>query len=598
MTPTPSSSPGPHHDGAPPWLHHVRARRQSVRATDFTRARQFVDRSGIVPLLRHEQQATRKSNAGRRRTVSLEALFIAMTLASWRDQGRVVLAEVTDILAHQLTPTARARLGLPVWADDADGFEAAYLAVRRAFHAAVTVMDPSPLPKQRLPRAEARRLEQEADQAQLAARRRLLVEVTNRIVEASLAPARPVIEEYWDGSAAVDATPIRTFSRGVSSTGPNTATDPDAAWYVREGNHRDPATTPQGGFPGSGKTKKKAKRYLFGFEATLVVTGETSTTPPGSAPASARDRSRHLPALVLAFVVHKPGHDPAGNAVTALRDMRRRTYPTGWLAADRAYNAALPEAFHIPVRDLGYRPVWDYRIDQLGVQDTHAGALLVDGTWYCPHIPHPLTTATADLLTKKIDKSTWRARVDARTSYRLRPKAAPDHRGARRMLCPAAGTHPTVACPVKRKSLGRDPRLPLIDPTPNPAGHPEICRRESLTFARDTGIRHWQELDHGRADWVHHYFRLRNRVEHFNGYAKDHEAIERSRTRRVRGLAAQSLLLSFQIAHANHRKLAGWLDTLQTDTQPARRRPSNRHTLNDPHRWTPHGYLPDATPET
>ncbi|MEW2094647.1 hypothetical protein AB0897_36120, partial [Streptomyces sp. NPDC007168] len=84
----------------------------------------------------------------------------------------------------------------------------------------------------------------------------------------------------------------------------------------------------------------------------------------------------------------------------------------------------------------------------------------------------------------------------------------------------------------------------------------EICRRESLTFARDTGIRHWQELDHGQADWVHHYFRLRNRVEHLNGYAKDHEAIERSRTRRIRRIAAQSLLLSFQIAHANHRKLA------------------------------------------
>ncbi|MFE7468659.1 hypothetical protein ACFU6R_31760 [Streptomyces sp. NPDC057499] len=593
MTPTHNHHdplPGDH-TGTPCWLHQLRRRRRHVRAADFTRARQLVERSGVIPLIHQAQQHNRKSNAGRTRTVSLNALFTAMTLNSWRNQGRVVLAEVADILAHQLTPAARTQLALPAWPDTADGFEAAYLAVRRTFHAAEAVMDPSPLPKRRLPRAEALRLEQDADPEQLAVRHQLLVEVTNRIVEASLAPARPVIEEFWDGSVGLDATPIRTFSRGVSTTGPDTATDPDAAWYVREGDHRDPAT------PHSNGRARKAKRYLFGFEATLVVSGDTSTAPPGTTRKPTHDHRPPLPALVLAFTVHKPGHDPAGNAVTALRDMHRRNYPTGWLAADRAYNSARPEKFHIPVRDLGYRPVWDYRIDQLGIQDSHAGALLVDGTWYCPHIPEALITTTSDLLNKKIDKHTWRARVDARASYRLRPKAAPDHRGARRMLCPAAGTRPTVACPAKRRSLGRDPRLPLIDITPTPTGPPEICRRESLTFARDIGIRHWQELDHGRPLWVHHYFRLRNRVEHFNGYAKDHEAIERSRTRRIRGIAAQSLLLAFQIAHANHRKLSSWLDTLQTHHQPARRRPSNRHKLSNPHRWTPGGYLPDNTPE-
>ncbi|MFC9753112.1 hypothetical protein [Streptomyces sp. NPDC056921] len=81
-------------------------------------------------------------------------------------------------------------------------------------------------------------------------------------------------------------------------------------------------------------------------------------------------------------------------------------------------------------------------------------------------------------------------------------------------------------------------------------------------------------------------------------HAKDREAIERSRTRRIRGIAAQSPLLAFRIAHANHRKLAGRLDTLQTNGQPARRRPYDRHKLRNPHRWPPGGYLPDTTPET
>ncbi|MFC4329634.1 hypothetical protein ACFPC0_17885 [Streptomyces andamanensis] len=578
------------------WFAQLRDRRQPVKASELFHARRFIDRSGVAPLLNDALRQTRKSNAGRVRTVTPYALFVGMTLAAFRNHGRVVLAEVIDLLAYQLTPTARAQLSLPVWPDTAAGFEAAYQAARRVFHACESVMDPSALPKRRLPRAEALRLEQDADHEQLAVRGQLLVEVTNRIVEASLTPARRMIEERWDGSVAVDATPIRTFSRGVSTTDALTSTNPDAAFYVREGDHRDPSDTPKGSE--KAKRAKKAKRALYGYEATLIVTGATSDTPRGEMPLPAQTDEHQLPALTLAFTVHKPGHDPAGNAVTALRNVRRRGYTAGWLAADRAYNAAVPETFHIPVRDLGYRPIWDYRIDQLGIQDSHAGALLVDGTWYCPSLPELLLTTTADILNKKIDKATWHARIHARATYRLRPKAAPDPRGARRMLCPAAGTHPTVACHLKSRSLGKGNHLPVVDITPTPAGPPAICRKESLTFSRDVGIRYWQELDHGLAPWVHHYFRLRNRVEHFNGYAKDQEAVERSRTRRIRGIAAQSLLLAFQIAHANHRKLTAWLSTLPTEAQPARRRPSNRHKPKNPRDWTPKGYLPAPSPES
>ncbi|WP_051735463.1 hypothetical protein [Streptomyces sp. NRRL B-3229] len=35
-------------------------------------------------------------------------------------------------------------------------------------------------------------------------------------------------------------SPVRTFSRGRRTNGPEFATDPDADWYVREGDHRDP----------------------------------------------------------------------------------------------------------------------------------------------------------------------------------------------------------------------------------------------------------------------------------------------------------------------------------------------------------------------
>jgi hypothetical protein len=39
----------------------------------------------------------------------------------------------------------------------------------------------------------------------------------------------------------------------------------------------------------------------------------------------------------------------------------------------------------------------DYRDDQLGIQANSQGALLVEGTWYCPALPGPLITATTGL---------------------------------------------------------------------------------------------------------------------------------------------------------------------------------------------------------
>lgn len=136
-----------------------------------------------------------------------------------------------------------------------------------------------------------------------------------------------------------------------------------------------------------------------------------------------------------------------------------------------------------------------------------------------------------------------------------------------------------------------------MDVTPSPAGPPEVRRREPLTFPRDGGIRSWQELDHGPAPWVRRYFHLRNRVEHFNGYAKAHEALDRGRTRCIRGVATQTFLLSFKIAHANEREINSWLNTHQISSgQPAKRRPSHRHKTQDPHNRTLKGYVPAPGP--
>ncbi|QHY96842.1 hypothetical protein SSPS47_17190 [Streptomyces sp. S4.7] len=141
--------------------------------------------------------------------------------------------------------------------------------------------------------------------------------------------------------------------------------------------------------------------------------------------------------------------------------------------------------------------------------------------------------------------------------------------------------------------MGRGIQLPLVDPQPNPMGPLKVCRQRSVTLAPAEGAKHWQSLEYGTDEWQKTYFRLRNSVEGYNGYAKNPlaEAIEASGTRRIRDIAAQTVLLAFQLAHANRRKIAKWLETLALGGERPRRRTHHRHRTKPLGTWTPTGYL-------
>jgi hypothetical protein len=121
-----------------------------------------------------------------------------------------------------------------------------------------------------------------------------------------------------------------------------------------------------------------------------------------------------------------------------------------------------------------------------------------------------------------------------------------------------------------------------------------ICRQDSITIPPEAGAKHAQDLPYGGQDWDRTYHRLRNSVESINGFAKDgnHEAIEDGGTRRIRGIAAQSILLAFQLHHANTRKISTWLDTLPGQKgAPPRRRTTRRRRTKPLSTWTPVGHL-------
>lgn len=100
-------------------------------------------------------------------------------------------------------------------------------------------------------------------------------------------------------------------------------------------------------------------------------------------------------------------------------------------------------------RSLGYRPVYDYRVDQLGVKANWQGFIQVEGSWYCPMMPKALIGATADYRDKRIDWTTYERRIAERCTYRARRKQRPDAEGHERLQCPAAGPAPLVRCELK-----------------------------------------------------------------------------------------------------------------------------------------------------
>ena len=241
-----------------------------------------------------------------------------------------------------------------------------------------------------------------------------------------------------------------------------------------------------------------------------------------------------------------------------LASVAARGHQPGPLGYDRAYTQALPERFHLPVRALGYQPVMDYRIDQLGIQANTGGAILVEGTWYCPALPGPLTIATTRLRDHAISRELYDQQITARAAYQLKRKDGPDADGYQRLSCPAAGKHPGLICPLRQASLSpRDGRAKVLQPPPEP---PRICRQTAITIAPDIGARYRQDLPYGSPAWHKCYATLRNTIEGLNGLIKDpaHEALAQPARRRVRGIAAQSVFTALLLMAANIRKIRAW----------------------------------------
>ena len=522
-------------------------------------AARLIDRSGKAPVI----EAALARHTGRPRPLPVRAVLTALLCLALDDRP-LFLTEATRLLFSQLSPASRRLLGVPGTATTERAFLAAYRRVRYCFAAICSVMDPSALPKnRRLTKQDLKARTRPMTPGQAEAARGRLEAFLNALIEASISALTDDELGAYDGCTGLDATPVPLFSRGPSRRTGLCASDPDGGWYVREGDHREREDD----------KGKPLRKIAWALEATIA----TMARPPGGPPAH--------PDLAIGLAMARPGEDPGGTGARVLASVAARGHKPGWLGYDRAYTAALPERFQLPARALGYRPVMDYRIDQLGIQANTGGAILVEGSWYCPALPGPLVTATTRLRDHAITRDLYDQQISARACYQLKRKDGPDADGYRRLSCPAAGHRPRLICPLRQASTSpRDGRPKVLQP---PAEPPRICTQTAITIAPDTGARYRQDLPYGSPAWHQAYATLRNTIEGLNGYAKDpaHQALAQPGRRRVRGLAAQSIFTALLLMAANIRKIRAW--RALTATRPDPHHPPGTATPHQPARLPP-----------
>jgi hypothetical protein len=489
---------------------------------------QVIDSSKVAEDL--EALLTRRT--GRRRVIPLRAVLVALLLLAL-DERALHLKSATALLFRQLPAHWRRRLGVAGQASTPKAFLARYRQVRYLFHLALEVIDPSVEVKNRImDKKSATKRQKLLSTDEVAERRARLEAMVAKLVQASVEVCSHSELSGFDGSVGLDATPVPLYSRGPSKRAGTTASDPDGAWYVREGDHREV----------KGPAGRKIRKIHWALEATIAVMGR----PPGSVPTH--------PNLILGISLGRPGTDPGGSGARLLASVRRRGYRAGYLGADRGYTQALPEHFHLPVRGLGYSLVMDYKATDLGTQANSKGALMIEGAFYCPAMPEALISASADHRAGLIDEATRARRVAARAPWRLVRKEGPDEDGYERLACPALGEHPKLCCPLRpsEKGLGK---IPVLLPPKTP---PKLCCQSAITLPPDVGARFRQGLAFGTEKWARTYAAYRNTIEGLNGYMKDpaHEALQCPARRRVRGIAAQSLFCGLLAMAANVRRIA------------------------------------------
>ena len=299
----------------------------------------------------------------------------------------------------------------------------------------------------------------------------VLQAVCDDLLEASV-PAR-----FKDATAsvAVDWTDLETFSRPPSAKG-GTCADPEASWGHRKNN-----------------LLRSENELFFGYYFSAGIMMPEENGPP-------------VPELARRMTLSSCRHDPVRAVAPVLTAMPAAGIGLGDVLTDSGYAHRDAAAWAIPLRAAGAQLVQDLHPHDRGPKGTHLGAIIANGSLYCPCTPRSLLELGPLARNATPEKT---AAHDAQTAEASRHKlgriTADDEDGYHRVQCPAAMGK--IRCPLRPPSMTLDRDRPEIL---QPPGHPPACCTQQVALGRvsadQSGNAVWLVLtrsgvNRGRCPW-------------------------------------------------------------------------------------------------
>ena len=335
-----------------------------------------------------------------------------------------------------------------------------------------------------------------------------------------------VPEKFKDASdsLAVDWTDMETFSRPPPAKGGDCA-DPEASWGHRKNN-----------------LLRSENELFYGYYLSAGIMMREENGPA-------------VPELARRMTLSSCRHDPVRALVPVLTRMPEDRIGLGDILADSGYAHRDAGAWAIPLRQAGARLVQDLHPHDRGPKGTHDGAVIANGSLYCPCTPRPLLELGP--LTRSATPEEAAAH-DARTAelarYKLGRLTRDDADGYHRVACPAAAGK--IRCPLRPPSMTLDRDRPEILQPPQ---HPQACcTQQTVTISPDVLAKTAQKHDYPSAAHRRSYAR-RTGAERGFATAKDPASNDISRGWcRLMGLAPLMLFTTTLLIVRNQRILQAW----------------------------------------
>jgi len=360
---------------------------------------------------------------------------------------------------------------------------------------------------------------------------RTLQSACDRLLEATI----PAAAANASTALAADWTDLETWSRPPRH-GTTACHDPEASWGHRNSN-----------LPGP-----KGEMF-FGYYLSAAIMTAPENGPP-------------VPELARRMTLCSCSRDPARALVPVLQKMPADGIPLGDLLADSGYAHRDAAAWAIPLRRAGAQLIQDLHPHDRGPRGTCQGAVICNGSLYCPATPKPLLQlsplppgAAPGDITAHDQQTAELAR------HKLGRHTADDTDGYHRVTCPAAAGK--IRCPLRPESmtLNRD-RPEILTPPEHP---PACCTQHTITVPPETAAKTRQKHDYPSAAWRHAYTR-RTAAERAFSTIKDPAAATIARGWcRLTGLTPIMFWTALLLAIRNQRIRDAWNTRQQENTRRA-----------------------------